>query len=202
VEEAVAAMKDGAYDFLQKRWTWTFEIGWSTRGAATGAAAENLLLREEYATAVWVPAHRGRRCVYREVSQQIQKGPRQIRPVCCSERAGRERIVCTGDPPSFAAAREPFVALNCAAIPEGLVENELFGHERGRSRGRSAQVGKNGYGPHGGRCFWMKLENCRWRFRRNAACGWKSENFERVGGKQSIEVDVRIVVATNRDLQN
>ena len=96
---------------------------------------------------------------------------------------------------------QPFVALNCAAIPEGLVENELFGHERGAFTGAGARkVGKMDLA-HRGTLFLDEIGELPLAIQAKLLRVLEERRFERVGGTQSIDVDVRIVVATNRDLQ-
>jgi transcriptional regulator with GAF, ATPase, and Fis domain len=95
----------------------------------------------------------------------------------------------------------PFVALNCAAIPEGLVENELFGHERGAFTGAGARkVGKMDLA-HRGTLFLDEIGELPLAIQAKLLRVLEERRFERVGGTQSIDVDVRIVVATNRNLQ-
>jgi two-component system, NtrC family, response regulator AtoC len=92
------------------------------------------------------------------------------------------------------------VALNCAAIPEGLVENELFGHERGAFTGAGARkVGKMDLA-HRGTLFLDEIGELPLAIQAKLLRVLEERRFERVGGTQSIDVDVRIVVATNRDL--
>ena len=99
------------------------------------------------------------------------------------------------------AATKPFIALNCAAIPEGLVENELFGHERGAFTGAGARkVGKMDLAHHG-TLFLDEIGELPMSIQAKLLRVLEERRFERVGGTQSIDVDVRIVVATNRNLQ-
>jgi two-component system response regulator AtoC len=96
---------------------------------------------------------------------------------------------------------QPFVALNCAAIPEGLVENELFGHERGAFTGAGTRkVGKMDLA-HRGTLFLDEIGELPLAIQAKLLRVLEERRFERVGGTQSIDVDVRIVVATNRNLQ-
>jgi transcriptional regulator with GAF, ATPase, and Fis domain len=96
---------------------------------------------------------------------------------------------------------QSFVALNCAAIPEGLVENELFGHERGAYTGAGARkIGKLELA-HRGTLFLDEIGELPMAIQSKLLRVIEERRFERVGGTQSIEVDVRILVATNKDLQ-
>ena len=95
----------------------------------------------------------------------------------------------------------PFVALNCAAIPEGLVENELFGHERGAYTGAGARkIGKMELA-HRGTIFLDEIGELPLAIQSKLLRVLEERKFDRVGGTQEIEVDVRIVAATNKDLR-
>src|SRR5713101_4476523 len=119
VEDAVAAMKEGAFDFLQKP-------------VDLELLRENLLLREEYSTRYGFPRIVGEHASIREVSQQIQKVAATDSTCLLLGESGTGKELFALAIHHLSPRREqPFVALNCAAIPEGLVENELFGHERG-----------------------------------------------------------------------
>jgi transcriptional regulator with GAF, ATPase, and Fis domain len=95
---------------------------------------------------------------------------------------------------------QPFVALNCAAIPEGLVENELFGHERGAYTGAGARkIGKMELA-HRGTIFLDEIGELPIAIQSKLLRALEEKRFDRVGGVQSTEVDVRIIAATNKDL--
>lgn len=97
-------------------------------------------------------------------------------------------------------AGHPFVAINCAAIPETLIESELFGHEKGSFTGATARkIGKFEAG-HGGTVFLDEIGELPLSCQSKLLRLLEERCFERVGGTQSVEVDVRIVAATNRDL--
>ncbi len=98
-------------------------------------------------------------------------------------------------------AEQPFVALNCAAIPEGLVENELFGHERGAYTGAGARkMGKLELA-HRGTLFLDEIGELPLAIQSKLLRVLEERRFERVGGTQEIEANVRIVTATNKDLR-
>jgi transcriptional regulator with GAF, ATPase, and Fis domain len=98
-------------------------------------------------------------------------------------------------------AEHPFVALNCAAIPEGLVENELFGHERGAYTGAGARkIGKLELA-HSGTLFLDEIGELPLAMQSKLLRVLEERRFERVGGTQEIEVNVRILAATNKDLR-
>jgi len=98
-------------------------------------------------------------------------------------------------------AKGPFVAINCAAIPEALLENELFGHEKGAYTGATARkVGKAEMAHHG-TLFLDEVGDLPLPLQAKILRLVQEKQFERVGGVQTISVNVRLVAATNRDLK-
>src|SRR5881397_1329146 len=96
---------------------------------------------------------------------------------------------------------QPFIAINCAAIPENLLESELFGHEKGAFTGASAQrIGKFEQCDHG-TIFLDEIGDMTPATQTKILRVLQSGTFERVGGNQLIKVDVRVIAATNRPLE-
>ena len=203
VEEAVTAMKEGAFDFLQKPVDLDHLKLLVKRAAQQQELLrENLLLREEYASRYGFPRIVGEHASIREVSQQIQKAAATDSTVLLLGESGTGKELFARAIHFLSPRRDqPFVALNCAAIPEGLVENELFGHERGAFTGAGARkVGKIDLA-HRGTLFLDEIGELPLAIQAKLLRVLEERRFERVGGTQAIEVDVRIVVATNRSLQ-
>ena len=203
IEEAVTAMKDGAFDFLQKPVDLEhLRILVERAARQQELLRENLLLREEYAARYGFPRIIGEHPGIREVSNQIQRIAGTDSTVLLLGESGTGKELFARAVHYLSARREqPFVALNCAAIPEGLVENELFGHERGAFTGAGARkVGKMDLA-HRGTLFLDEIGELPVAIQAKLLRVLEDKCFERVGGTQTIEVDVRIVVATNRDLQ-
>ena len=93
--------------------------------------------------------------------------------------------------------------VNCASIPTELLESELFGHERGSFTGAMAQRIGRFEAAHGGTLFLDEIGDIAPAPANRSCCGFVQEQeFERVGGNRTIQVDVRIVAATNRDLKS
>ncbi len=203
VEEAVTAMKEGAYDFLQKPVDLDHLKLLVQRAARQQELLrENLLLREEYTARYGFPRIVGEHASIREISQQIQRIAATDSTALLLGESGTGKELFARAIHHLSNRREqPFVALNCAAIPEGLVENELFGHERGAFTGAGARkVGKMDLAHHG-TLFLDEIGELPLAIQAKLLRVLEERRFERVGGTQLLEVDVRIVVATNRDLQ-
>ena len=203
VEEAVTAMKEGAFDFLQKPVDLDHLKLLVQRAARQQELLrENLLLREEYTARYGFPRIVGEHASIREISQQIQRIAATDSTALLLGESGTGKELFARAIHHLSNRREqPFVALNCAAIPEGLVENELFGHERGAFTGAGGRkVGKVDLA-HRGTLFLDEIGELPLAIQAKLLRVLEERRFERVGGTQLIEVDVRIVVATNRDLQ-
>jgi len=101
-----------------------------------------------------------------------------------------------------ARAKGPFVAINCAAIPDALLENELFGHEKGAFTGATGRkIGKAEMAHHG-TLFLDEIGDLPLALQAKILRLVQERQFERVGGVQTITVDVRVVAATNQDLKD
>ena len=95
----------------------------------------------------------------------------------------------------------PFVAVNCAAFPEALLESELFGHARGAFTGAvEARPGKFEMAT-GARCCSTKWASCRWRSQPKLLRALQEREFDRLGSNQTVRVDIRVVATTNRPLE-
>jgi formate hydrogenlyase transcriptional activator len=95
----------------------------------------------------------------------------------------------------------PFVKVNCAAIPADLLESELFGHEKGSFTGAVAQRIGRFESAHGGTLFLDEIGEMPLNLQTKLLRAVQEQEFERVGGNRTIQVDVRIIAATNRDLK-
>jgi DNA-binding NtrC family response regulator len=202
VDEAVSAMKEGAFDFIQKPVDLDhlkLLVDRATRQQEL--LRENLILREEFASRYGFPRIVGESAAMLAVSQQLQKVATTEATVLLLGESGTGKELFARAIHHVSNRREqPFVALNCAAIPESLVENELFGHERGAFTGAgNRKVGKIELAQRG-TLFLDEIGELPLTSQAKLLRVLEERRFERVGGTQSVEVDVRIVVATNRDL--
>jgi DNA-binding NtrC family response regulator len=203
VEEAVTAMKEGAFDFIQKPVDLDHLKLLLERAARTQELLrENLLLREEYAARYGFPRIVGEHPAMKDASNMTQRVAATDSTVLLLGESGTgKELFARAIHHLSPRAEQPFVALNCAAIPEGLVENELFGHERGAYTGAGARkLGKLELA-HRGTLFLDEIGELPLAIQSKLLRVLEERRFERVGGTQEIEANVRIVTATNKDLR-
>lgn len=203
VEEAVRAMKEGAFDFIQKPVDLDhLRLLLERASRQQELLRENLLLREEYAARYGFPRIVGEAPSMKEASVMAQRVAATDSTVLLLGESGTgKELFARAIHHLSARSAAPFVALNCAAIPEGLVENELFGHERGAYTGAGARkVGKIEIA-HRGTLFLDEIGELPLAIQGKLLRVLEEKKFERVGGTQQIEVNVRILTATNKDLR-
>jgi DNA-binding NtrC family response regulator len=203
VEEAVTAMKEGAFDFIQKPVDLDHLRILLDRGARQQELLrENLLLREEYAERYGFPRIVGEHPSMKDASEMTQRvAATDSTVLLLGESGSGKELFARAIHHLSSRAEQTFVALNCAAIPEGLVENELFGHERGAYTGAGARkLGKLELA-HRGTLFLDEIGELPLAAQSKLLRVLEERKFERVGGTQEIEANVRIVTATNKDLR-
>jgi transcriptional regulator with GAF, ATPase, and Fis domain len=143
----------------------------------------------------------GQSMVMRGIFTQILKVARTDSTVLISGESGtgKELVAASLYEHSFRRGK-PFIKLNCVAIPEGLLESELFGHEKGAFTGATAQkIGKFELAD-GGTIFLDEIGDMPLTTQAKLLRVLQEKEFERVGGSQTIRVDVRFIAATNKNL--
>jgi DNA-binding NtrC family response regulator len=194
VGAAVEAMKLGAYDFLEK----PLEIDDLTRliERAIGERDEAAVFRVAGAPAI-VGSHPRLRAAIR-LLQRV--GPTESNVLLTGESGTGKELFARAIHSLSARRGGPCVALNCAAIPETLIENELFGHEKGAFTGADRRQPGRFEQAEGGTLFLDEIGELPVGVQGKVLRVLEERTFERVGGGRTLRADVRLVAATNRDL--
>ncbi len=203
VAEAVAAMRDGAYDFIEKPIDLEHLRHLLSRAMERHQLLrENLVLKEDYAKHYGFPRIVGEHPSMLAAAKEMQRiAPAEMNVLLLGESGtGKELFARAIHQLSFRAAK-PFIALNCAAIPETLVENELFGHERGAFTGANSRKPGKFELAHGGTVFLDEIGDLPLAVQGKLLRVLEERTVERLGGTSAIPVDVRVLAATNRNLE-
>ncbi len=203
VEEAVRAMKEGATDFLAKPVDTDHLLLLLDRAVEKRrVATELVLLKEDYQRRFGLPKVIGEDPSLKEALLALQRAAASDSAVLLTGESGTGKELMSRALHQISPrGKGPFVAINCAAIPENLLENELFGHEKGAFTGAGARkVGKAELA-HRGTLFLDEIGDMPLALQGKILRLVQEKQFERVGGLQTLSVDVRVVAATNRDLR-
>jgi DNA-binding NtrC family response regulator len=203
VDEAVRAMKEGAADFLTKPVD-TEHLVLLLDRAVEGRRllTEYVLLKEEHQRRFGLPRVVGDSPALKETILALQRGAQSEATVLLLGESGTGKELMAHSLHQLSKrAAGPFVAINCAAIPEALLENELFGHEKGAFTGAaSRKIGKAEMA-HRGTLFLDEIGDLPLSLQGKILRLVQERQFERVGGVQTLTIDLRLVAATNRDLR-
>jgi two-component system nitrogen regulation response regulator GlnG len=198
-ETAIEAMKRGAFDYLAK------PLDLEQMSQLLGRAFEAARLMREPAVLPDDPgADRivGGSAVMREMCKQIGRvAPQDVNVLILGESGTGKELVARAIYSHSQRADRPFLAINCAAIPEGLVESELFGHEQGAFTGADRRrVGK--FEQCGdGTVLLDEIGDMPPAVQAKMLRLLQEQRFERVGGSQSVSTRVRVLAATNQNLE-
>ncbi len=202
VDSAVAAMRSGAADYLPKPINMDElvivlerELERRRLRAETGQLRERLSEKHRISSIV------GTSPAMQEVFDTVlQVAPSRASVLITGESGTGKELVAAALHEHSPRARGPFVKLHCAALAETLLESELFGHERGSFTGAVARRDGRFQQAHGGTLFLDEIGEISPSIQVKLLRFLQEHEFERVGGNQTIKVDVRVVAATNRDL--
>jgi len=197
IETAVRATKLGAFDFLEK------PIVLERLLVLLRNASDSLSLRAENRRLqpAWALPIVGRSLAVRRVLEEIQlAGPTSARVLIQGEHGTGKELVARALHASSPRRERPFVAVNCSAIPETLIESELFGHERGAFTGATQARRGRFEEADGGTLFLDEVGDLSPPAQTKLLRVLQEGEMSRVGGNRAIRVDVRVVAATNRDL--
>jgi two-component system nitrogen regulation response regulator NtrX len=200
IDTAVRATKLGAYDFLEKPLSYDNLLVCIRRGLESARLQrENRLLREQLLGASEIV---GESPVMQKLKEQIAiAAPTDGWVLITGEHGtGKELVARQIHLQSLRAAR-PFVAVNCAAIPEELIESELFGHEKGAFTGAIQTKRGRFEMADSGTLFLDEIGDMSMMTQAKILRILQEHRFERVGGTETLQVDVRVIAATNKDLE-
>jgi DNA-binding NtrC family response regulator len=204
VQDAVAAMKDGAFDFLAKPVDTDHLLVLMERAVGQRRLlTENLILKDEYAARYGFPQIIGEDPALEKVSLDLQRAAGADTTVLLLGESGTgKELFARALHQLSPRASGPFIPINCAAIPGELLENELFGHEKGAFTGANARKQGKLELAHEGTVLLDEMGELPLELQSKLLRVLQERSFERVGGTRTIAVDVRIVAATNRDLKD
>jgi two-component system nitrogen regulation response regulator NtrX len=201
IETAVRATKLGAYDFLEKPLSLdkvlvTLQNSFHLRDLAR----ENENLRSRVSRAKVMV---GESPAMKQLTQVVRKvAPTNSWVLITGENGTGKELVAHTIHALSSRYGKPLIEVNCAAIPEELIESELFGHERGSFTGASQMKRGRFEVADGGTLFLDEIGDMSLKTQAKILRILQEQRFERVGGSQTIEVDVRVIAATNKDLED
>lgn len=200
IETAVQATRIGAFDFIEKPLSYDKTILSISKGLHVARLErENWILRDNKPSR---PELTGKSSSINKLREQIER----VAPTDASvlirggHGTGKELVAQTIHSKSVRSDL-PMIEVNCAAIPEELIESELFGHEKGAFTGAtSSRKGKFDQA-HGATLFLDEIGDMSLKSQAKVLRILQEQKFERVGGSKTIHVDVRILAATNKNLE-
>src|SRR5947207_5634115 len=203
IQDAVVAMKEGALDFLAKPVDPDHLLLMVERALAQRRmATENILLKQELAARRGAPQIVGEDARLKQVSVMLHRAAATDTTVLLEGESGTGKELFARALHALSPRADgPFVAINCAAIPETLLETELFGHEKGAFTGATNRKPGKFEVAHRGTLFLDEIGDLPLTLQAKILRALEEKRFERVGGTVPLQVDVRVVAATNKNLK-
>ena len=200
IETAVKATKLGAYDFIEKPLSIEKVLLCIQNAVKVGQLVEEN--RELKARMGKEHEMIGSSKPIKELKQQIKiAAPTSGWILITGENGTGKELVARAIHHSSRRHDKPFIEVNCAAIPEELIESELFGHEKGSFTGATTQRRGKFDQAHQGTLFLDEIGDMSLKTQAKVLRILQEHKFERVGGNKTIQVDVRVIAATNKDLE-
>ena len=202
IESAVRAIKAGAFDFIEKPLSLEKTV-LVVRNALRqrDLEAENKVLRAKVDSQQPSTTMVGESQAMKHLREQVsQAAPTNARVLILGENGTGKELVARTIHQSSRRKSGPFVEVNCAAIPEELIESELFGHARGAFTGAVADKPGRFEQANAGTIFLDEIADMSLKTQAKVLRVLQEQVMERVGGTQRIKVDVRVLAATNKDL--
>ncbi|MBI2216934.1 MAG: sigma-54-dependent Fis family transcriptional regulator [Candidatus Rokubacteria bacterium] len=203
VETAVEAMKDGASDYLQKPFT-PDELRLAVRRAIDRQelVRENQALRERLGAQREAPALIGESAPMREVRRLIARVAEGEATVLVTGETGTGKELAARAIHALSRrAAQPFIAVDCAAVPGELLESEFFGHEKGAFTGAIRRRKGSFELAHGGTLFLDEIGTMSVELQAKLLRVLQEREIQPVGSERKIAIDVRVIAATNRNLR-
>lgn len=203
VETAVAAMRAGAFDYITKPFNRDEILLNLERALSFGATVEeNIRLRRLVNENFRLENVVGDSPKMREVLNLVERVSKtDITILITGESGTGKELIAKGIHFSGSRSDEPFIAVNCAAIPEGLIESELFGHRRGAFTGATADAKGKFEEADGGTLFLDEISAMPLGLQPRLLRVLQEQEIVRLGESKPRKVDVRIITATNRNLE-
>jgi DNA-binding NtrC family response regulator len=203
VESAVAAVKAGAFDYLPKQSS-NDQLRLTVERALTKRRLEleNVHLRDQLRGVFGFENIVGRSVALQQVLELVRKAARSDANILILGESGTgKELIARAIHANSPRAAQPFMPVDCASLPGNLLESELFGHEKGAFTGAvNAKQGLMEAADHG-TLFLDELGELPLGLQAKLLRSLQEREIRRVGGTRQIEIDVRIVSATNRDLR-
>jgi DNA-binding NtrC family response regulator len=204
IESAVQAMHDGAYDFLTKPVNLD-RLSLLVRRAVSSRelALQNKAMQEELERRSGFASIIGRSAEMRSVFEMVrQVAPSRSSVLITGESGAGKEMIAEALHYNSPRKDKPFIKVHCAALTETLLESELFGHEKGAFTGAVARKRGRFELAHMGTLFLDEIGEINQNVQIKLLRVLEEKRFERVGGEETVDVDVRLIAATNRDLKD
>jgi nitrogen regulation protein NR(I) len=199
-DTAIEATKAGAFDYLLKPFEMPELLDAVNKALATSRLlSEPISIGEEGATRdTIIGTSRGMQEIYKEIGRVAAK---PVNVLICGETGTGKELIARALYQHSDRSKGPFIAINCAAIPETLLESELFGHERGAFTGAEARRIGRFEQADAGTLFLDEIGDMSLTTQVKLVRVLQERTLQRLGGKETIPVNVRVIAATHRDLE-
>ncbi len=205
IDTAIKTIKIGAYDFIEKPLSLDRIII-----TVENAVKFNSLSEKKTIMAASIPNPGGRgglelvgeSAAIKHLKEKIQKAAPSAAPaLIAGENGTGKELVAIALHLNGLRNEEPFIAINCAAVPEDLIESEIFGYEKGAFTGAAGRKRGKFELADGGTIFLDEIGDMSLRMQSKILRVLQEGRFQRVGGESDVEADVRVIAATNKDLE-